>query len=380
MFEKIYLDPYYMRSVERIAFQERLCEPSQADHFEILRPPRNPLRKKTLLILTLFEKFEGFSTNDVVIERLADHGLCWPSVEGFVKPPNDPRYWKLDFSPLVYRIMKAAKRTILRTHIRQLPHTYYLTGSDAPLREKRMYEQHLELTFPEIKHAALNNWGKQTQTDLNELYDHCVADIYYWNSEDFVLLPPLREDPEPGSFKTISPLLYYFLESTFLGLEDTFRISQCNGAQIVSRFCRSVPASQSVHEHLEELACIAQTMLQDEIRILPNPSSLHDVFELRQRAEIARFRNVVSEWIQTIQEGRVKAEARIRRDIATANRDLRRLRLYKDYKRSPIAFWINAIGGHIPIFSNILTFVSTFGEKALEKWTHKHSGWATLIC
>ncbi len=130
---------------------------------------------------------------------------------------------------------------------------------------------------------------------------------------------------------------------------------------------------------LEDLACVARAALRDEIRILPNPSSIREVVKLRKSPELHRFREVVSEWILTIQEGRVAAERRVRSDVALANKDLKGLESWAEYKSSPLAFWIYAIGGHIPVFSNVLTLVSTFGERAYSNWLSRRKKWAVLL-
>ena len=182
-----------------------------------------------------------------------------------------------------------------------------------------------------------------------------------------------------GQEEVLNTYLYAYLESLFAFIGDMMHFSFTEDIQLVTKFASLSSNTKKYTEPLDDLMCIARTMLNDEIKILPNPKSLKDVMEIRESQEIIRFREVVSEWIIAIKAGDVKIEPKIRRDIATANRDLKNLKTWIEFKNSPIAFWITAIGGHIPIFSNVLTFITTFGDKGYTNWAKHKSNWAMLI-
>ena len=50
----------------------------------------------------------------------------------------------------------------------------------------------------------------------------------------------------------------------------------------------------------------------------------------------------------------------------------------REYKRSPLNFWLSAIGGHIPLFSNIITIVRTVGG-LYSKWSERKNNWILLV-
>ena len=65
-----------------------------------------------------------------------------------------------------------------------------------------------------------------------------------------------------------------------------------------------------------------------------------------------------------------KTEKIIKKDLKKANMEFKRLGKYREYKESKFHFWLNSIGGHIPIFSNILTVVE-MGTGFYEKNANK---------
>jgi len=368
VFEKIYLDPYYADSVARIAFQEKICEPTSVFDLATLEAPRNPLRKKTLLLLTLFKEVYLTLNNQEAADKLADYGILPPEKDRLVHQgltTSEQTYYAAH--DIVINMLKVSKRVLLRTHVQEWPNNYYVLGSKPTSKEKRQHQE-----FQEFNRKLLRYWGKLSLRELNQQYDRYI---------DYRLAHQRLDDEceTKGDIKEASFFLRIHIDQILASLSVLFEQSLINSVQVISRFARKHPPVQNTQSTFDDIVCISQAMLRDEIRILPNPSCLKEVVELRQRSEIARFRDVVSEWFDTIQEGRVDIEKKIRRDIATANQDLRRLRSWQEYKESPIAFWINAIGGHIPLFSNLLTFISTFGDRAFSKWVTKKSGWAMLI-
>jgi hypothetical protein len=132
------------------------------------------------------------------------------------------------------------------------------------------------------------------------------------------------------------------------------------------------------HKIIDDLYYVARTKLTDEICILPEPKSLNDVAQMREQKEMIRFREVLSEWYTTLQEGVDSFEIKARRDLRKANKELTRLSKWRSYDSSPIAFWINTIGGHIPILSNVLSAIYTVG-RCFESYSQRRHGWILLV-
>ena len=93
---------------------------------------------------------------------------------------------------------------------------------------------------------------------------------------------------------------------------------------------------------------------------------------------MARFREVLSAWCDTLSDSDTSAEKLIRKDVIKANKTLKWVTGWKEYVRSPWSFTINSIGGHIPIISNVITVINTIGELS-EKYLYKRYNWVMLL-
>jgi hypothetical protein len=115
----------------------------------------------------------------------------------------------------------------------------------------------------------------------------------------------------------------------------------------------------------------------DELKILPNPSSLSEAAEVSQSRPVKRLRAVLDEWLTQVGTATDALEQRIRRDIALANRDIQTLRRIRRHKESPLVFAIKAVAGQIPLVGNVVSGVEScvwLYEQQLER----RSCWVTL--
>ncbi|MBN1187074.1 MAG: hypothetical protein JXB49_32650 [Bacteroidales bacterium] len=136
--------------------------------------------------------------------------------------------------------------------------------------------------------------------------------------------------------------------------------------------------SHNIGKLIDDFYYLARTKLTDEIMYLPNPQNLTQVFKLRERKELHRFRKILGLWLDELLKGDEFAEKKIRLDLKRANRELRRLEYWKEYSNSPINFTVNSIGGHIPILSNILTAIYTISG-LYERWVSKNYNWTMVL-
>lgn len=128
---------------------------------------------------------------------------------------------------------------------------------------------------------------------------------------------------------------------------------------------------------IDDVYYTVETKLSDEITYLPYPQTLKEAITIRNKREIRRFREILSFWIRSINDGDYQLEEIIRKDIQKANKELTRLDYVREYTNSPMNFWLNSIGGHIPVFSNILTVTNMFFG-LYEKYTLKKNNWIML--
>lgn len=128
---------------------------------------------------------------------------------------------------------------------------------------------------------------------------------------------------------------------------------------------------------IDEIYYTVKTKLTDEVVYLPQPKTLKEAIEVRNKYEIVRFREILGLWVDAIKKGDIQLEEIIRKDIRKANKELGRLKNIKEYTSSPINFWLNSIGGHIPILSNVLTVTNMFAG-LYEKFALKKYNWIML--
>lgn len=381
MFEKMYFDPFFEQSLVRIAAQEGLVN-SNTDIHEaaaILRPKRNILKSKTLLMLTLFEETDAchWGTN-LDLKKLEDLGLVLPAESSYLHMEPNISSNKADDEALqmTHLIMNHFKEDFLRQHLLGVPASYYDTRCANPYRFRPHPNPTKEMLIEasHLDYGEMYDWGRTSKQELSELYTRTLEQVFSEISDEY---------PDPTESDG-----YRILHNSFLRRDIRSYVNKLSlalggamyeGAQVASGLSCPVQPGRYESESLDHLMCIAQATLKDEMKILPEPKNLKHAAELRRTPQIGRLREVVSEWVQTIQEGRVDAEKKIRGDITKANKELRQLDSWREYKNSNFAFWINAIGGHIPVFSNVLTVVSTFGDKAFTHTVEKRSGWALLL-
>lgn len=349
MFEKLYLDPIYRLSLERIAIQEGFVEETDDNivaRLDALATTRNPLKSRTLQLLTLFEEVDPIQ-EIINLDCLSEIGLIVPKKNSKIlgEKINLLQYDRVS-EPAEYIttfLLTRFKQHWIRSYLKKIGQDCYDTSS------LRTLQKHFDACVNLARRSAYI-----VDSDIKE-----AKDIRY----------------KYGYYR-----FYRDVEEFYWGIAAGLKGSMMEGVQYASSVASSslIPARHNFHA-VEDMMYIAQAMLNDKIRVLPNPRNLKEAAKLKYHKHMKRFRDVITEWVDAIQEGRIEGEKRIRNDIALANRDLKHLQSWREFKSSPLAFWINAIGGHIPIFSNVLTFISTIGDAAYTKWVEKKSGWAMIL-
>jgi hypothetical protein len=115
--------------------------------------------------------------------------------------------------------------------------------------------------------------------------------------------------------------------------------------------------------------------MHEEIGFAPKVDSLEDVLRLKGNKEIGRFREQLMNWCEALSEGRDGALKRIKKDIRTANLELKNLKKWR--KVDTWLFWAQIPTAFIPILSHIVTVSSFITHLWIERKENRH-GWIAI--
>lgn len=125
---------------------------------------------------------------------------------------------------------------------------------------------------------------------------------------------------------------------------------------------------------VNDLYYCVRARLGSQLLVLPTPTTIEEALRMRENKHLPRLRAVIGAWLEALGDGDLTIEKAIRKDITIANRALRRAEGWQTFSRSPISFWVRAIGGHIPLLSNVLSAVDLAGGLAENVVAMRH-GW-----
>jgi len=332
IFQKVYLDSLFRASMEQAAIREGwVTQDSDGMAISPKTGYRNQLRSRTLLMLTLFDKIDSTHT-DYDLGSMVSEGIILENSLMLDERTRLPGFFERDTTrdyaaDLAKKLIAVSKERFVRHHVSHGAGPYALPSS-------------------------------HTYQDLIPHFDAALSDFCYYLKHPHLL--DFVTDIE-GYFACFEECIYHSISE------------RCTFASPLPKFQGQGKPMAIV----DDVYYIAKTKLIDEVTILPNPSSLADVARMRNAKEMVRFREVLSNWCQTIQEGNERLERRMRADIRKANRELTKLEKWRKFELSPLNFWINSVGGHIPIFSNLLTVVNTCASIYSSGVESKHA-WVML--
>lgn len=373
IFKKIFLDSIYLQSFEQISLEEGFVSkrydgkyPTEFIDYNYLN--RNALKKRTLLLLTLFEEFDSdFTTLD--LSRFINEGMVSEDAllirdhERNSKRFSSPAISKSTHKDLILLCEKAvqtafkvSKSTLISHHLRTCPPGFYTKSdffqkSGAPLPAGFFWNDARNFDKLGLEKVYL------------KLVDHLMEHGDFSAEEE--LNPKI-----PTSFAR-------FLWRIKFNFEECSYHAIANNAAFASGICKNSTATNKI-ELVDDLDYFVQTKLTDELRILPEPKCLIDVFKLRKKKEVVRLREILSIWCEALSKGDANLEFKIRKDIRKASDALRYLESWREYQKSQINLWINTLGGNIPALSQILSIVTVVGF-FYERIAEKRNTWVNLI-
>ncbi|WP_377275180.1 hypothetical protein [Rhizobium sp. R86522] len=138
-------------------------------------------------------------------------------------------------------------------------------------------------------------------------------------------------------------------------------------------------ASQSVEvkKKAAETAALLSINFRDELRVVPDPRSLAEAIEMAHSTEMSRLREKIFEWISIAGQSDASLDQRIRRDIAKASAELRRLRSYRELNSSPWFFTAKFLTAQVPLVSNVASVIE-YGLTWYEKWATEKNVWVAI--
>jgi hypothetical protein len=108
--------------------------------------------------------------------------------------------------------------------------------------------------------------------------------------------------------------------------------------------------------------------------VLPQPATIEEAVELKNTPQVKRLRQILNEWCYCLEEGNEPAEAKIRRDIEVANKDMLRIKGLKELRKTPYFITLNAIGAQIPVFSHVLSILNA-GLDLYQSYVDRRISW-----
>lgn len=121
---------------------------------------------------------------------------------------------------------------------------------------------------------------------------------------------------------------------------------------------------------LHEAYTLCIVPFREEVRFAPVVTSIDDLLRLREKKEIARFREVLGEWQQAILNREENVQAKIRTDIARANEEMRKLGKWQRVERW--LYFIAVPTAFVPELSGVVTIASFAVREHIESTKRLH--------
>jgi hypothetical protein len=365
---KLYLDQPHFYNLNCIGIEEGFITETEAGNKLLPKDVIIPNKESLLLNLTLFDSVDSWSSY-YNLNSLVDNGLIKGSAKMFdyytmfetrLDFELDNELNKIDFEKKLYA--HELSKQVLKKNLNLL--------LDHLINDR--HNMGKELLNSKINKKYVSDFVFSLLSLENKSNLHKDFEEYIWIDQRKSNLPfEDRTNDFNWKFYLKQQLIHYLKTLThaiYYSIKD-------NHSYLTIFQEEQHKKSSDINSNSEY---IVRTKLEENSLIFPYPESLTDVLKIRERKELIRFRKVLSEWLIALQSGDEYVERKMRIDILKANKELKNLDKWKEYKSSPINFWMNTIGGHIPIFSNVLTIIGTLGH-LYEKRTENRFNWLQLV-
>lgn len=317
-----------------------------------------PLRgmKRLLRDLVLFENID-FSSSIYDCSQLIERELI--SEKSICCSNNNPN---MECDKQAICIMSAYKSDIIKQNV-------------------QIYKDHLHMLQSSYS-PNCDFWKGRDYRTINKI---CISENLYLNLDDnyYYIIQNLDylygSIVENNHYKFFYELFNGDAVSNLIGIKNNlayaFQSIEKNNSVYISNNLNHLQGKK-IKNNLDSVYALVQTSLPEEVNILPMPTTLQDVWDMRKHPSISVFRKVMSEWNYYIQTDDINAAMKIKKDIVKANHGLEKLGKYKKFVSSPYVRTGLFSAGFIPVLSeivNVYSFVEPYISNFVDKkynWTH----------
>lgn len=349
MLKKCFLDTYYCNALALLLQKEGK---TNEKCLTLFNGPETRLLKNILRIMVLFKKIDSSSfplspDSDLSLNYLKDNGIVDNKnhMEELTIFDKNKSYWKSTDKKLVFaknvskHLILDSKKIILSNFIYEYP----------------KYNRPYSKNFVNVK-------------DLKEKYN-TILDLYQNDIKEDLFL-----EREGNGYAEFVNYLLILLSNIEKAVYFSTKEKMC----YINSYISEQPSSRVLSDKIiEDIFYTVKINFSKDIVILPNPSNLDDVLRMRENKNLKRFRKVMTSWMDAANEGDEIMMKKIQEDIGKANKELKSLEKIAVFKESPLDFWVNSIGGHIPYLSNVITLLNTFAG-IYDYAVHKKDDWLLL--
>lgn len=349
MLKKCFLDTYYCDALALLLQNEGKTNEKYLTPFN---GPETKLLKNILRILVLYDKLDSSSfplspDSDLSLNYLKDNGIIDRKnhIEGLTIFDKSESYWTITDKKLAFA-QNVSKHLIL--------------DSKKIIMSNFLYE------YPKYNRPFSKNFVNAN--DLEEKYN-IILDLH----QNEIMEKRFLEREGNGYSEFVNYLLILLSN-----IEKAVYFSSKEKMCYINSYISEQPSSRVLSDKvIEDIYYTVKINFNEDIVVLPDPSNLDDVLRMRENKDLKRFRKVMTGWMDAANEGNETMMKKIQKDIGKANKELKSLEKITVFKESPLCFWINSIGGHIPYLSNVITLLNTF-EGIYNYTVHKRDDWLLL--
>lgn len=317
-----------------------------------------PLRgmMKLLQYLVLFENID-FSSSIYDCSQLLDRGLI--SEKSICCSNSNPN---VDCDNQAISIMSAYKSDIVKQNI-------------------QLYKDHLQM-LQSSYNPNCDLWRGRSYKTINKI---CISEnIYLDVKKDYYNIIQNLDILYSSIVKNNSSKFLYELfngdaVSNLIGIRNNLAYAlqsmEEKSSVYISNYLNHLQGKK-IKKNVDDIYAFVQMSLPNEVNILPMPTTLQDVWNMRKHPAISTFRSIMSEWNYYIQTENINAAEKIKKDIIKANHNLEKLGKYKKFSSSPYVRTGLFVAGFIPVLSNIVNIYSYAepyilnGIERRYSWTH----------
>ena len=129
-------------------------------------------------------------------------------------------------------------------------------------------------------------------------------------------------------------------------------------------------------DHVSDTFALCKIAMREEVSVTPVVETIDDLLRLREDRRLKRFRQLLWQWADFLALGEERALLKIRKDIASANKELKKLEKWKAASEGWL-FWVEVIAGLVPLLNYIMA-VEIVARHSHMRHLEERSSWVGL--